>query len=157
MNAPNYTSADQPAPPYWIFDDQKQPFKDTYNVSDEIAGIIIRPPTGDRADIKGKAVYSSGKWTLEYGRKLTTGSQYDVQFSDLTKEYLFGTAIFDNSQTRHSYESGVSKLVFAVAATPVVTTPAVTTGTPVTTPEASGFEILIAIGALLVALLARRR
>jgi hypothetical protein len=157
MNAPNYTSADQPAPPYWIFDDQKQPFKDTYNVSDEIAGIIIRPPTGDRADIKGKAVYSSGKWTLEYGRKLTTGSQYDVQFSDLTKEYLFGTAIFDNSQTRHSYESGVSKLVFAVAATPVITTPAVTTGTPVTTPGASGFEILIAIGALLVALLVRRR
>jgi hypothetical protein len=94
---------------------------------------------------------------MEYGRKLTTGSQYDVQFSDLTKEYLFGTAIFDNSQTRHSYESGVSKLVFAVAATPAATTPAVTTGTPVTTPGASGFEILIAIGALLVALLARRR
>lgn len=156
MNAPNYTSADQPAPPYWIFDDQKQPFKDTYNVSDEIAGIIIRPPTGDRADIKGKAVYSGGKWTLEYGRKLTTGSQYDVQFSDLTKEYLFGTAIFDSSQTRHSYESGVSKLVFAVT-TPTATTPSVTTGAPVTTPKASGFEILIAVGALLIALLVRRR
>ncbi len=105
---------------------------------------------------KGKAVYTGGKWTMEYGRKLTTGSQYDVQFSDLTKEYLFGTAIFDSSQTRHSYESGVSKLVFAVA-TPAVTTTAVTTGAPVTTPKTAGFEILIAVGALLVALLARRR
>ncbi len=50
-NAPNYTSADQPAPPYWIFDSEKQPFNDTYKTNDEIAGIIVRPPTGDRADI----------------------------------------------------------------------------------------------------------
>ncbi len=166
-NAPNYTSTDQPAPPYWILDDQKQPFNDTYNVSDEIAGIIIRPPTGDRADIKGRAMYIDGNWTLEYGRKLTTGSEYDVQFTDLTKEYLFGTAIFDNAQTRHSYESGVSKLVFATtpnATTPAMTTgtpattPAVTTGTtPVSTPGASGFEIFITIGALLVALILVRR
>jgi len=28
-------------------------------------------------------------WTLEYGRKLNTGSKYDVQFSDLKKEYSF--------------------------------------------------------------------
>jgi plastocyanin len=117
--APNFTSADQPAPPYWIFDDQKQPFNDIYNTNDEIAGIIVRPPTGDRADIMGKAVYIDGNWTLEYGRKLITGSQFDVQFSDMKKEYLFGTAVFDNAQTRHSYESGVSKFVFAA---PIVTT-----------------------------------
>ncbi|MDL5503983.1 MAG: ethylbenzene dehydrogenase-related protein, partial [Candidatus Methanoperedens sp.] len=115
--APNFTSADQPAPPYWIFDDQKQPFNDTYNASDEIAGIIVRPPTGDRADIGGKAVYEDGNWILEYGRKLTTGSQYDVQFSDLTKEYLFGTAVFDNAQTRHSYDNKANKLVFALPTT----------------------------------------
>ena len=111
--APNFTSADQPAPPYWIFDDQKQPFNDIYNASDEIAGIIVRPPTGDRADIGGKTVYEDGNWTLEYGRKLITESQYDVQFSDITKEYLFGTAVFDNAQTRHSYDNGANKLVFA--------------------------------------------
>ncbi|HMB44495.1 MAG TPA: ethylbenzene dehydrogenase-related protein, partial [Candidatus Methanoperedens sp.] len=113
--APNFTSADQPAGPYWIFDVQKKPFNDTYNTGDEIAGIIVRPPTVDRADIMGKAVYMDGNWTLEYGRKLMTGSQFDVQFSDMKKEYLFGTAVFDNAQTRHSYESGVSKFVFASA------------------------------------------
>ncbi len=152
--APNYTSADQPAPPYWILDDQKQPFKDTYKANDEIAGIIVRPPTGDRADIKGKAVYKDGMWTLEYGRKLNTGSQYDVQFTDMNKQYSFGTAIFDNAQVRHSYETGVSKLVFAAPATPTATTVA-PTATP--TPKAPAFEMLFGIFALLLAVLFRRR
>jgi hypothetical protein len=157
--APNYTSPTQPAQTnktYWIIDAEKQPFKDTYKANDEIAGIIVRPPTGDRADIKGKAVYKDGTWTLEYGRKLTTKlpdgnlSKYDVQFSDLKKEYSFGTAIFDNAQTRHSYETGVSKLVFAAV------TPAATTAKPAAT-KAPAFEVLFAVGALLVAVLVRRR
>ena len=152
--APNYTSADQPAPPYWIVDAEKQPFKDTYKANDEIAAIIVKPPTGDRADIKAKAVYADGKWTMEYGRKLTTGSQYDVQFSDMMKGYSFGTAIFDNAQVRHSFETGVSKLVFAAAATPAATT-AAPAATP--TPKAPAFEVLFAVGALLVAVLVRRR
>lgn len=152
-NAPNYTSADQPAPPYWIPDDQKLTFTDTYKTGDEIAGIIVTPPTGDRADIKGKAVYKDGKWTLEYGRKLATGSQYDVQFSDMKLEYSFGTAIFDNAQTRHSYETGVSKLVFGAAA-PAATSPA---ATPAATTKAPAFEVVFAISALLLALYVRRR
>lgn len=152
-NAPNYTSADQPAPPYWIMDDQKLAFTDTYKTGDEIAGIIVKPPTGDRADIKGKAVYKDGKWTLEYGRKLATGSQYDVQFSDMKKEYAFGTAIFDNAQTRHAYETGVSKLVFGAAA-PAATSPA---PAPIATTKAPAFEVIFAISALFVALQVRRR
>ncbi len=150
-DAPNYTSPDQPSPPYWIFDDQKMPFTDTFKTDDEIAGIIVKPPTGDRADIKGKAVYDNGKWTMEYGRKLVTDSQYDVQFSDLEKEYSFGTAIFDNAQTRHSYETGVSKLSFKAGTKPAATTiPAETTKTP-------AFEALFAISAISIAVMLRRR
>jgi len=112
---PNFTSADQPAPPYWILEEQAEPFKDIYNTSDEIAGIIIRPLIeDDRTDIDGKAVYSNGNWAIEYGRKLTTNSPFDVQFSDLSKGYSFGTAIFDNAQTQHSYQNGASKLMFAL-------------------------------------------
>lgn len=151
---PNYTSADQPAPPYWIIDAEKQPFTDTYKANDEIAAIVARPPTGDRADIKAKAVYADGRWTMEYGRKLNTGSQYDVQFTDMKKEYSFGTAIFDNAQVRHSFETGVSKLVFAAEATP---TPVATTAMATATPKAPAFEVLFAVGALLVAILVRRR
>lgn len=155
-NAPNFTSPTQPAQTskaYWIIDSEKQPFKDTYKANDEIAALIVKPPTGDRADIKGKAVYADGKWTMEYGRKLTTGSQYDVQFSDMKKEYSFGTAIFDSAQTRHSYESGVSKLVFG-AATPAATSPA---ASPAATTKAPAFEVIFAISALLLALQVRRR
>ncbi len=151
--APNYTSADQPAPPYWIIDSEKQPFKDTYQANDEIAAIIVRPPDGDRANIMAKAVYADGKWTMEYGRKLTTGSQYDVQFQDMKKEYSFGTAIFDGAQVRHSYETGVSKLVFAGQATPTPTS----TPAPAATAKAPAFEALFAISALFVAVLVKRR
>lgn len=151
--APNFTSADQPAPPYWIFDDQKESFNDTYKADEEIAAIITRPPDGDRADIKARAVYADGNWTMEYGRKLTTGSQYDVQFSDMKKEYSFGTAVFDNAQVRHSFETGVSKLVFASQATSTPTSPPA----PTATEKAPAFEALLAISALLAAVLVRRR
>ena len=94
---------------------------------------------------------------LEYGRKLNTGSKYDVQFSDLKKEYSFGTAIFDGAQVRHSYETGVSKLVFAGQATPTPTSTPTPTPTPVATKKTPAFEALLAISALLAVVLAKRR
>jgi len=33
-------------------------------------------------------------------QELTTGSQYDVQFSDMKKEYSLALPIFDNAQVR---------------------------------------------------------
>jgi len=52
-------------------------------------------------------------WTLELARKLVTGSQFDVQFNDLTKGYFFGVAAFDNAQVRHAFQGGVNELRFA--------------------------------------------
>jgi len=126
---PAYTAADQPAPPYWILDSQKQPFTDTYQTNDEIAGIIVAAFTGDRGDIQGKGVYRNGHWYLEIGRKLTTGSDKDIQFSDLSKPYYFGAAVFENAQVNHSYQSGATKLVFA---------PAAATATPAAVPKTGG-------------------
>lgn len=77
-----------------------------------IPGIIKSEFVGDRGDIRAGWKYANGMWTLEFGRKLTTGSQYDVQFDDLTATYYFGVAVFDNAQVRHAYESGASMLVF---------------------------------------------
>ncbi|MFH1088095.1 MAG: ethylbenzene dehydrogenase-related protein, partial [Chloroflexota bacterium] len=68
---------------------------------------------GDRADISGKAVYGNGSWTLELGRKLTTGGEHDVQYSDLTKSYFFGVAAFDNAQVNHAWSNGGYQLRFA--------------------------------------------
>ncbi len=113
--APLYTSPDQPAPPYWILDSEKQDFVDTYQPNDEIAGIIAKAFTGDRGDIQGKGVYQSGHWILEIGRPLTTAGEHDVQFSDLNETYPFGVAVFDNAQVNHSYQNGVALLAFEPA------------------------------------------
>lgn len=110
--APAFTSPDQPAPPYWILDSEKQPFADTYQPGDEIAGIIVSPFSGDRGDIQGKAVYQGGHWRLEIARPLVTSSEHDVQFTDLTKTYPFGIAVFDNASVNHAYQDGVVMLSF---------------------------------------------
>lgn len=104
----------KPAPPYWIFDKDKEPFDDSkYKAGDEVASIIIAPFVGDRGDISAKAIWSKGMWTLEFSRKLKTGSQYDVQFDDLNKQYAFGVAVFDNAQVRHAFATIPYKLSFA--------------------------------------------
>ena len=81
-------------------------------VGSYIPGIVISEFVGDRADFKAGWKYENGTWTVEFGRKLTTGSQYDVQFSDLTAFYYFGVAVFENASVRHAYENGASFLVF---------------------------------------------
>jgi len=101
------------APPYWILDQEKEPFDDSkYKPGSEVAGILVAPFVGDRGDISAKAVWSKGTWTLEISRKLTTGSKFDVQFNDLSKQYAFGAAVFDNAQVRHAFATGPNKLVF---------------------------------------------
>lgn len=113
--APLYTSPDQPAPPYWILDADKQDFVDTYQTNDEIAAIITKAITGDRGDIQGKGVYANGHWVLEIGRPLTTAGVHDIQFDDLNDTYPFGVAVFDNAAVEHAYQNGVALLAFAPA------------------------------------------
>ncbi len=83
-----------------------------FKEGDMIPGHVVEAFAGDRADIPGKGIWKDGKWTLEWSRKLTTGSEYDVDFSDLNKVYSFGVATFNNEQWDHSYNLGVYKMVF---------------------------------------------
>jgi hypothetical protein len=102
-----------PAPPYWIVDTEKESFDDSkYKPGDEVPGIIVAPITGDRGDIAAKHTWKDGVRTIEIARKLVTGSEFDVQFSDLKKDYAFGVAVFDNAQVRHAYLPGVLKMRF---------------------------------------------
>jgi hypothetical protein len=106
-------AGNKPAPPYWILDAEKEPFDDgKYKAGDEVPGIIVAPFAGDRGDIAAKHVWKDGVMTVEIARKLVTGSEFDVQFTDLRKQYAFGVAVFDNAQVRHAYTPGVLKLVF---------------------------------------------
>lgn len=101
------------APPYWILDSEKVALDSSkYSTGAEVPSIIVAPFKGDRGDLTGKGVWKDGKWTLEWGRKLQTGSQYDVQFSSLDKTYSFGVATFDNAQVRHAFSASVYKLIF---------------------------------------------
>ncbi|MBI2504501.1 MAG: ethylbenzene dehydrogenase [Candidatus Latescibacteria bacterium] len=104
---------------YWILDSEKKEFVDTFKAGDEIAGIVVAPLAGDRGDLPAMAQYSNGAWTMELSRKLVTGSDKDVQFSDLSQAYYFGVAVFDNAQVRHSFETGASALKFSQRPTAV--------------------------------------
>lgn len=102
--------------PGYILDSEKvaldQAALDAMPVGSYIPGIIKSPIVGDRGDISAAWNWENGVWTIEFSRKLTTGSETDVQFSDLTSLYYFGLAIFENAQVRHAFQSGSTPFVF---------------------------------------------
>jgi hypothetical protein len=88
------------------FDDSK------FKAGDEVSSIIINPLTGDRADIRVANSYANGMHTSVVGRKLVTGSKFDVQFANLGARYAFGFAAFDNAQVRHATSDDAMYLSF---------------------------------------------
>jgi hypothetical protein len=73
---------------------------DTYPVGSIIPNIVISPLTGDRGDVRGKAAWRDGRWTLETRRLLDTGSHYDVAFVPGEPVYIT-VATYNRTQTRH--------------------------------------------------------
>jgi hypothetical protein len=102
---------------YWVLDDQKAEFTDSFKPGDVVPSIVVAPFAGPRGAIEGRAVWKNNLWTLEIKRKLVTSGdkakQQDVQFSDLKQPYFFGLAVFDNTQINHLYHDGVHRLTFA--------------------------------------------
>ena len=99
---------------YYIKDGDQIAFDDTkFKAGDEVASYFVYKLVGDRGDIGVAYKWANGMWTYEVARKLTTGSQYDIQFNDMGKTYTFGLAAFDNAQVRHSVGYEPLKLVFA--------------------------------------------
>ena len=99
--------------PGFILDAEKVAFDDKmFKAGDRVPSIVVAPIKGDRGDIAAGWKYANGKWTLEFGRKLTTGSKTDVQFDKLDASYPFALAAFDNAQVRHAFQAGATPLVF---------------------------------------------
>lgn len=99
--------------PGYILDAEKLPFDDAMFAAGEmIPGIIKSPMTGDRGNITAAWKWADGVWTLELTRPLVTGSEFDVQFEDLTQPYDFGVAVFENAQVRHGYHTSSRTMVF---------------------------------------------
>ncbi|MEO7315795.1 MAG: ethylbenzene dehydrogenase-related protein [Ginsengibacter sp.] len=65
----------------------------------------VAPFVGDRGDLDARAMYTGNGWILEMSRNLITPSgaagKSDVQF-DVTSEYVFGVAFFENAAIAHS-------------------------------------------------------
>jgi len=70
------------------------------------------PETGDSADIRGKASWADGYWTLELGRSLQTSHERDVQFDPAAKEYSFGLAVWDGTIGDQHQMATIVKLRF---------------------------------------------
>ncbi|MEX0909087.1 MAG: ethylbenzene dehydrogenase-related protein, partial [Gemmatimonadaceae bacterium] len=113
---PTYRGASATAPPYYIFDSQKLLFTtaalDAMAVGTEVANMITKGPGGFRADVDAKGLHNTGTWAVEFRRRLVTGDVNDVQFDNLTRQYSFGVAIFDNAQIEHRYSPMVARLAF---------------------------------------------
>jgi len=102
--------------PGYILDSEKvaldQAGSDAIPAGSYIPGIVKSPLVGDRGDISAAWKWADGVWTIEFSRKLTTGSETDVQFSDLAATYYFGLAVFENAQVRHAFQTGSTPFVF---------------------------------------------
>jgi hypothetical protein len=99
---------------YYIVKGDEVAFDDSkFKAGDELASYFIFPLKGDRADIKVVNSWNNGVLTSVVSRKLKTGSNLDVQFSDLGAKYPFGFAAFDNAQVRHAVHYDPMYLSFA--------------------------------------------
>jgi len=88
---------------WWIHKAHAIPYTkeaDTYPVGSIIPNIVLAPLTGDRADVRAKAAWHEGRWTLEARRRLDTGSLYDVAFVPGEPVYIT-VATYNRTQTRH--------------------------------------------------------
>ena len=88
---------------WWIHKAGAMPYSaaaDTYPVGTIIPNIVIAPFTGDRADVRAKAEWKDGRWTLETKRVLDTKSQYDVAFVPGEPVWIT-VATYNRTQTRH--------------------------------------------------------
>lgn len=99
---------------YYVIDANKVPFDDSkFKAGDEVASYLIFPVKDDRADLKVATSWKDGVLTSVVARKLVTGSKFDVQYKDLSAQYPFGFAAFDNAQVRHAVHFDAKYLAFA--------------------------------------------
>ena len=98
---------------YWVKAEDKVAFDDSkFKAGDEVASVIVAPFKGDRGDVAVGAKWAGGKWTVEFARKLKTGSKHDIDLSDMGKTYAFGIGFFDNAEMRHAYVQAPLHLKF---------------------------------------------
>ena len=70
--------------------------------------VLVAPSVGDRGDVKARGFWRNGEWTVEFARRLSTGSPFDIAFRG---ELYLGVAPFDNAESKHAYHLKPIRLV----------------------------------------------
>jgi len=96
--------SDEPGSKWWIDVEETEPFSEQSDRNIPVGAIIPSvvatcAPSGDRADVRGMARWSAGRWTLEVVRRIDTGSDQDLAIATGVKMWL---AAFDHSATHHT-------------------------------------------------------
>jgi hypothetical protein len=73
--------------------------------ADEIPRYLPRQPSGSMADVRAKGRWDRGRWTVEFSRRLTTGSQDDLLLAP-KRTYHASVAVFNAAEWQ---EHAVSK------------------------------------------------
>jgi len=72
------------------------------------------PEDGDSADIRGRASWSNGYWTLELSRALRTPSKRDVRLDLPEKNHSFGLGVWDGATGDQHQVATIVKLRFEI-------------------------------------------
>ena len=72
--------------------------------------VEVKPATGSRGDVAAFSNYDevTKTWTVEMGRKISTGHDDDVDFSDAEHTYYFSLAVFDAAAIAHATPGGMA-------------------------------------------------
>jgi hypothetical protein len=73
---------------------------DTFSLGARIPAVLVAPAMGDRGDVTARGQWRNGVWTVEFARRLSTGSPFDAVCRSML--YL-GIAPFDNAVSKHAY------------------------------------------------------
>ena len=89
---------------WWMTEAESEPYSEAADLGiptgTVIPGILISGEySGGRADVRGAARWSAGRWTLETSRLMNTGDKNDVA---ITSGVSLWVSAFDHSQTRHT-------------------------------------------------------
>jgi hypothetical protein len=77
-----------------------QPEDDSLAVGTIAPAVVVGRSQGDRSDVRARGRWRQGEWTVEFSRRLSTGSPFDIVMHETL--YL-GVAVFDNAEIKHAY------------------------------------------------------
>lgn len=73
---------------------------DTFSVGALVPSVVVAPAMGDVADVRARARWRGGVWTLEMSRRIASGSPFDLP---LIGEVYLSLAPFNNSRKGHAF------------------------------------------------------